>query len=225
MTCTRTDALQAGQSYPPIELSVTVASSATGPFANVATVSGGGSTSHQDIDTVVLVPSLQVEKTHKGKFSRGGHGRYTISVANRGQAATRGQVTVTDTLPEGLTATRLEGDGWDCQTDTLTCTRTDTLPPGDDYPPITLKVSVSRNAPCTVTNTVTVTLTGGGSMQEHATDQTRLTPRRPDHGRKDPHQRTTESTTTPTACLSIPSKRGGLLYAARPSDASVTVLR
>ena len=44
LTCTRSSTLAAGSSYPPITLTVTVASNASSSLINVASVSGGGET-------------------------------------------------------------------------------------------------------------------------------------------------------------------------------------
>ena len=65
-------------------------------------------------------------------------------------------MTVTDTLPSGLTATAIAGTGWSCVLGTLTCTRGDALANGSSYPAITLTVNVAANAPASVTNTVNV---------------------------------------------------------------------
>ncbi len=89
-----------------------------------------------------------------------------------GTAATVGQVSVTDILPIGLTATGIDGSGWDGNPDTLTCTRSDALAPGAGYPPITLIVSVATNAPASVTNSATVS--GGG--EDHFANNTASDP-------------------------------------------------
>ncbi len=44
LSCTRSDALVAGASYPPVSLSVAVAPNASGTVANAATIAGGGET-------------------------------------------------------------------------------------------------------------------------------------------------------------------------------------
>ena len=44
LTCTRSDALAAGASYPPITLTVSIAATAPNSVSNTATVSGGGDT-------------------------------------------------------------------------------------------------------------------------------------------------------------------------------------
>ncbi|MDF3297516.1 hypothetical protein [Streptomyces tropicalis] len=127
--------------------------------------------------TVVPVsrPSLTITKSHAGTFTRGEGGVYTITVGNATAAApTNGTaVTVHDALPAGLRADRITGRGWHCTPATLTCTRSDVLPAGHSYPPVTLKVDVSCNARARVTNTATVT--GGGDTTTHtATDTTTI---------------------------------------------------
>ena len=104
---------------------------------------------------------LTLTKTHAGAFTQGQSGAaYTITVSNSGAGPTSGVVTVTDTLPGGLTATALSGTGWSCSIGTLTCTRSNVLAAGTSYPPITLTVMVDSAAPSSVTNTATVS--GGG---------------------------------------------------------------
>jgi hypothetical protein len=69
-------------------------------------------------------------------------------------------VTVSETLPTGLSATGLAGTGWTCVLGTLTCTRNDVLGAGGSYPPITVTVNVANTASSGVTNVATVS---GGS--------------------------------------------------------------
>lgn len=168
LTCTRSDALAAGSSYPPITLTVNVASNAPASVTNTATVSGGGETntanntaSDPTTITEVLLPDLGIVKSHTGNFSQGQTGAtYAITVSNAGPGATSGTVTVVDTLPAGLTATAIAGTGWSCTLGTLTCTRADVLAAAGSYPAITLTVNVSPTAPASVTNVATVS--GGG---------------------------------------------------------------
>ena len=61
------------------------------------------------------VPDLTITKSHSGNFAAGQTGAtYTITATNSGNAATSGTVTVTDTVPTGLTATAIAGTGWTC---------------------------------------------------------------------------------------------------------------
>jgi uncharacterized protein (TIGR03437 family) len=107
------------------------------------------------------VPDLTISKTHTGNFAPAETGKtYTITITNAGSAATTGVVTVTDTLPAGLTATGMSGSGWTCVLGTLTCTRSDALAASAPYPSITVTVNVAGNSAGSLTNTATVS--GGG---------------------------------------------------------------
>ena len=167
LTCTRSDALAASASYPAITLTVNVANNAAASLTNTATVSGGGETNTandtaSDPTTINQLPDLTVTKSHTGNFTQGQTGdTYTITVTNTGFAATSGTVTMTDTLPAGLTATIIGGSGWACTLGTLTCTRSDALAVSASYPAITLTVNVANNAAASITNTATVS--GGGA--------------------------------------------------------------
>jgi len=126
-----------------------------------ATNGGTGNTATASIN--VLAPDLTITKSHSGNFFQGETGAtYAVTVNNIGPGPTAGTVTVTDTLPAGLTATAITGTGWTCTVATLTCTRTDALASGASYPPITLTVSVAANAAASVTNIATVA--GGGEI-------------------------------------------------------------
>ena len=115
------------------------------------------------VTAISPVPDLTVAKSHAGTFTRGDVGdHYTITVTNRGSAPTSGTVTVTDTLPAGLTATAITGSGWSCSLATLSCTRSDALAASASYPPITVTVDVASDAPASVTNGATVA--GGGEV-------------------------------------------------------------
>jgi choice-of-anchor C domain-containing protein len=110
---------------------------------------------------IVGLPDLTIAKTHSGNFTQGQVGAtYTLTVTNSGAAPSVGMVTVTDTLPSGLTATGIGGGGWGCDLPSLTCTRSDALGAGAGYPDITLTLTVATNAPPSVINQATVS--GGG---------------------------------------------------------------
>jgi uncharacterized repeat protein (TIGR01451 family) len=167
VTCTRSDALNGGASYPAISVPVTVAPNSSLSLTNTASVSGGndsntGNNSSSDPTTINGVADVTISKSHAGNFTQGQNGTYTLAVSNVGGAATSGTVTVSDTLPAGLTYVSATGTGWTCNTagQTVTCTRATALAAGASYPNITLIVSVASNAALSVTNTATVS--GGG---------------------------------------------------------------
>lgn len=168
VTCTRTNGLTAGADST-ITLTVNVAASVADSVTNTATVTVNSpatndinSTNNSASDpTVIIRPDLTVSKTHTGNFAQGSTtNTYYISVSNTNAGATTGTITLTDTLPTGLTATAISGNGWTCTLATLTCTRSDSLAGFASYPDITVTVTVAPDAPLSITNSATVS--GGG---------------------------------------------------------------
>jgi hypothetical protein len=133
------------------------AGATSGPV--VVTVGGQASTGVGF--TVTVAPSdLVLSKTHQGVFIRGQIGTYVLTATNVGFGTTTGTVSVSDTLPGGLTASNMTGVGWTCTLSTLTCTRNDSLDSATSYPAITLTVNVAATASSDVTNVATIS--GGG---------------------------------------------------------------
>lgn len=160
-SCTRSDTLAPGASYPPITMAVAVANNTQPQVTNVATVNGVSSSA---AITVTQRPRLAVT----GVPVAGGiryapftsSGQYAVLVANEGFAATTGPVTVTVDLPAGLTATAMSGPGWTCRVSTATCTGS-SLAAGAQSG-ITLSVAVSRDAPESLSTLVRAS--GGGQV-------------------------------------------------------------
>ena len=174
LTATRSDALAAGGSYPPLTITVNVANNAAPSVTNTATVSGGGevNTANDTASdaTTIQQPDLAVAATQGSAFSQDDVGdSYTISVSNVGLMATKGVVNVGDSLPAGLVATAMSGSGWTVNLSTLTATRSDALAPGGSYPPLTIMVNVADNAASSVTDAATVS---GGGETNTANDTT-----------------------------------------------------
>ncbi|HEY6393674.1 MAG TPA: SBBP repeat-containing protein, partial [Bryobacteraceae bacterium] len=117
--------------------------------------------------------SLGILKTHVGNFSRGQqNATYTITVSNAaGAGPTAGAVTVTDTLPSGLTLVGMSGSGWTCQN--TSCTRSDVLNGGAAYAPITVTVTVGLSAASPQINQANAA--GGGSVAAFTSDSTAIT--------------------------------------------------
>jgi hypothetical protein len=174
-TCTRSDALLTGQSYPAISITVNVAVNAPASVTNQVTVIGGGSGPATASDPTTIVappPMLTMSKSHVGSFAQGQVGaQYTISVRNAGLGAAAGLVTMTETPPSGLTVTAMSGTGWTCNTPT--CIRADALPAGASFPAVTVTASVSRSATSPLVNTASVS--GGGSASAAVADSTVVT--------------------------------------------------
>ncbi|QOY85406.1 M12 family metallopeptidase [Paludibaculum fermentans] len=115
-------------------------------------------------------PRWQITKTHTGNFTQGSTGQYSITVTNNGGAATSGLVTVTETVPAGMTLTGMSGTGWSCSTNT--CTTSTALAASASYPVILANVSISTSAATALTNQVSVT--GGGAGSGLASDPTTI---------------------------------------------------
>ena len=177
-SCTRNDSLAAGAGYPAISLLVNVAATPPPQVTNQVTVTGGGSPGSSAADPAFVgpaTPSLEIVSTHGGSFPAGHDGTYTIAVANQPAAVvTSGLVTVTDTLPGGLTLLSMAGvgAGWSCSSNS--CTRSDALPGGASYNAISVTVSVALGAGPSVTNNVMAV--GGGSATANASDVTAISP-------------------------------------------------
>lgn len=134
------------------------------------------------VDYTLPNPDLVIAKSHIGSFHNGDPAdRYSLLVRNIGFGPTSGTVTVTDTLPAGLTPTAANSgivNGWSVLTSgqTVTATRSDVLGANSSYPALTVIVSVANNAPPSVTNTATVA--GGGEVNtanDSAGDTTTIT--------------------------------------------------
>ncbi|HVC95513.1 MAG TPA: SdrD B-like domain-containing protein, partial [Pirellulales bacterium] len=186
VTATRGDALANGAAYPTLTITVSVAGNAPASVTNTVQVAGGGELNTANdtaADSTTILPppaDLTISNSHTGNFQQGDSAdTYTITVSNVGLSPTNGQVTVTDSLPTGLTPTAASGTGWSTSISgsTVTATRSDALANGAAYPALTITVSVAGNAAASVTNTAVVS--GGGELNtanDTANDPTAIAP-------------------------------------------------
>ncbi|MCC6539820.1 MAG: VCBS repeat-containing protein [Bryobacterales bacterium] len=167
-SCTRSDVLAGGASYPPVTATFTVRPDAPAQVSNTATVSGGGDASNGNntsVDTATVDPvfaDLTITKTRaSGTFERGSQVTYTLQVNNTGANQTSGTITVTEIPPAtGLTINSLSGAGWGCSSTTRTCTGNAVILAGGAAAPITVFATVSPSAPESLVNQASVS--GGG---------------------------------------------------------------
>ena len=121
---------------------------------------------------VGLAP-LTTTLTHVGDFVAGANGTYQVVVHNNG-AAVSGTTTVTDTLPAGLGFVAGSGTGWSCGAvgQDVTCTSTDAIAGGANFPTLTLTVAISESAPTSLQNMVAVAnpAVDGGQPNSGGTD-------------------------------------------------------
>jgi uncharacterized repeat protein (TIGR01451 family) len=174
-TCSRSDALAPGASYPPITLNVAVADNAQPSVTNVVAVSGGGSgvvSTGTDPTTVRQRPALAVTSYPSARgvpyapFTRGRDGGnvYHVTVANDGYAPTSGPVSFTADLPPGLTVVSLSAPpGWSCAASTATCVTDSGISlAAGEQDRITIHVAVAPDAPISVQ--ALLQATGGGEI-------------------------------------------------------------
>src|SRR5258708_40166231 len=125
-TCPGGDALAGGSGYPAITVTVNVAANAGSPLLNQVSASGGGSATANASDSTNIAagsqPALNITKTHTGNFNQGEQSAtYILTVSNNaGAATTSGTVSVTDTLPFGLSLVSMAGTGWNCASNLCT---------------------------------------------------------------------------------------------------------
>ena len=171
VTCNSSTAILPGGTSSNVTFPVTVASAAAPSVANTASVTGGGEpaavtgNNSTTLTTPVVDFDLIISKTGPASFTLGVNGVYTLTVANIGAKVTSGIITVTDTLPAGLTFVSGTGTNWTCtaagQVVTCTLPAANTIAAGSVATPtlapaITLTVSVAAGAAPSVSNTASV---------------------------------------------------------------------
>jgi uncharacterized repeat protein (TIGR01451 family) len=164
VTCADAANLPSGEDAPDIDLSVLVASAATGSVTNTATVASTTSdpvtanNTGSDIATLALSSDLSITKTHAGDFTAGLDGTYTIGVHNAGPSDSGTGVVISDTLPSGETFVSAAGTGWSCTAVgvTVTCTLGTSIVVAGDAPSLALTVAVRSGAVGILTNVVVV---------------------------------------------------------------------
>jgi uncharacterized repeat protein (TIGR01451 family) len=139
------------------------------------------------------IPDLTVTTSHTGDFSAGGLGLYTITVSNNGTGTSSGVITVTDTLPAGLTVNNgkagpvatsgTNAANWTCNSDgaspqVITCQNSAAIlaTAGNNNSTFQFYVNVNSTALGSLTNQVTVA--GGGetnTSNNSASDPTNVT--------------------------------------------------
>lgn len=122
---------------------------------------------------------VAISKSHVGDFTEGAVESYTIRVTNTGNLATKGDITVTDYLPSGMTYVSGTGNGWICTSADdrrVVCARTDDLAPSESTT-ISLRVDLADRMLSQVVN-MAVVATPGDSVESNNTakDPTNIKP-------------------------------------------------
>jgi uncharacterized repeat protein (TIGR01451 family)/LPXTG-motif cell wall-anchored protein len=125
-------------------------------------------------------PDLAVDKNGPETGVAGGTGTYTIVVTNEGTATVTDDIIVTDTLPEGATATSVPSSpGFSCEITnsgaTVTCKRSADLAAGDSTGTISVAVSFASNAEGPLTDVARVVPVTGETNTDNNRDEVTTT--------------------------------------------------
>ena len=143
--------------------SVSNTATVTNPDDVTCTSTGANTCAWSASDTDdVESPELNLSKKHSDTFAVGSTADYVLQVSNTGKAATYGTVTITDTLPNGMSYVSGSGTGWSCSASgqTVTCTSSDVIAANASGQQLTLRVSIEQDAYPKVSNSASVS--GGG---------------------------------------------------------------
>ena len=185
ITCTSSTIIASSGSSTFNLTGIQVGAAAFPSVTNTAAVSGGGETNTSNNSasdaTTVIAPDLTLSKTHSGNFTVGTSGSYSLTLNNAGTALTSGTITVTDTLPTGLTipdgAVTLTGTNaanWSCSatSNVITCTSTTAIAASGNSTFTLNGIQVGAAAVPSVTNTASV----AGGNDANTTNNTATDP-------------------------------------------------
>jgi uncharacterized repeat protein (TIGR01451 family)/fimbrial isopeptide formation D2 family protein len=175
ITCTSSTAIASGSNSTFNLTGIQVGVTAVPSVTNTANISGGGEAntsndSASDVTTVVdVIPDVTLMKTHTGNLTVGDPASYSLTVNNIGIAPTIGTITISDTLPTGLTIpdgsitiTGTDALNWTCtaSNNVITCISTTVIAANGNSTFNLTEIQVGATAVGSVTNTATVS--GGG---------------------------------------------------------------
>lgn len=122
------------------------------------TLLGSSGATLTDMAGIPAFADLQMTKAATSGFQVGQNATYSLTVKNNGPQSASGTITVTDTLPTGLTYVSASGTGWACGAAgaVVTCTNAGPVASGVTMNVITLTVAVAAGAVPSVTNTASV---------------------------------------------------------------------
>jgi uncharacterized repeat protein (TIGR01451 family) len=166
VTCTRSDALAAGQAWPPIVVNATVRNPAPATIVNTAEVAGGGdvdATNNSATDAAGATAQADLALTKVSDVTTSparGDVTFTLEVTNRGPS-TASAVQVADTLAPDFQATDVTSTSGTCTT-AVVC-QLGSLAPGEVATVTIVARVLDGAASSTATNTATVQDTGGSA--------------------------------------------------------------
>jgi len=126
---------------------------------------------------ILVVPTLPVSDlslsmTRGGALQVGQTASYSLTVKNNGPYTEAGPITVTDTLPAGMSYSGSSGTGWTCAQNgqVVTCTYRTAIAPNASAPALTINATVNQAG--SLTNTATVTGTSDNNTANNTVTDT-----------------------------------------------------
>ena len=166
ITCHYAGSLPPSATPTSFDLTVHLDPAFTGAAINTATVSSTttdpvpSNNTDTDNSTTTTSADLAIVKSHTGAATAGLPLAYALTVTNSGPSVVAGAITVTDSLPAGLTFTSASGIGWACGYSAPSRLVTCTLAAGlsvTTAAAITVQTTVDASAgPATISNTASV---------------------------------------------------------------------
>jgi uncharacterized repeat protein (TIGR01451 family) len=152
----------------------TIASDAPLGTRNVNVTTNLGTSGNVSFNVMLPFPDVSITSSHTGNMGVGFNETFVIGIANVGTAATASAMTVTDTLPVGLTFVSATGIGWSCTASeqVVTCINPNPLVAGASTS-LSLTVTVGGNAGSSVIHAPRVNVAGDPvSSNDTASDPT-----------------------------------------------------
>jgi MSHA biogenesis protein MshQ len=140
-----------------------------GATGTARATTSGGAADNGVANIMSLKPSQidpSITMTRSGPLSPGGSASYAMTVTNVGVRSEPGPLTIVNTLPANVTFASATGSGWVCLNNSpavgqVTCTRSGAVAAGASAPALTINVNVGAGASGVLTNSATVSGTGG----------------------------------------------------------------
>jgi large repetitive protein len=118
-------------------------------------------------------PTLGISLTHSGTPTQGSTFALLPTVSNTGAAVTSGTITLTSTLPAGLSYSSFTGANWNCAGSSgtaVSCAFTGTIGAGASNTALSITTAVSASS--ATSRTVTVGVSGGGAANTPTANDT-----------------------------------------------------
>ena len=140
---------------------------------NINVTTSLGTSGNVPFTVVIPFPDLSITSSHTGNLGVGFNENLMIAISNVGSAPTTSAMTITDTLPTGLTLVSSNGAGWSCSSadQVVNCVNPDSLAAGASTT-LNLVVAVSGGAVSGATHAPRVDVAGDVILSNNSASDT-----------------------------------------------------